>query len=104
MSLEQRQLMIKQKLIQRDGEYCQICKGTTNLTLDHIIPCAILQFLGIDRAESHKWRYHSQNFQLLCKQCNQLKRDRINWTDPRSKPLLLEYIENLNKEQMLDDE
>jgi len=48
-------------LIERDGYFCQKCKTTNNITIDHIVPIS----LGGKNTMS--------NLQFLCKSCNSKK-------------------------------
>lgn len=69
------------------GGKCQKCgKKTDYLTVDHIIPFAFLEMLGI-RHESYDDEW---NYQLLCRACNKLKGAMFDFTNPKT-------IENLKK-------
>ena len=50
-------------LASRDGLYCQICEGITNLQIDHVTPV------------SKGGTNDRTNLQLLCRDCNRKKRD-----------------------------
>lgn len=68
---------------------CEKCKrNDLGYTIDHIIPQAILKDMGI---EPHKDR-NEGNLRLLCQLCNTRKGERLDFTDKRTKPLLLEYL------------
>jgi len=81
-----------EKIIERDGAKCVRCGKNEWLTVDHIIPWGFLQQMGIERSETYR---DFDNLQLMCKRCNGLKADRFDWADPRTKPLLLKYIEQM---------
>ena len=51
------------KIVERDGEYCQFCNSINDLTLDHIIP------------KSKGGEDLLENLQLLCRSCNTKKKD-----------------------------
>jgi len=76
-------------LAKRDGRKCQRCGEVGYLTVDHIIPMAVLGLFGIERRESYKM-YSA--LQLLCRPCNAMKRDRIDWLNPKSKKILLALL------------
>jgi 5-methylcytosine-specific restriction endonuclease McrA len=68
---------------------CEKCGGRNGgLTVDHIIPNSILKDFGVD-PELH---YDERNLRLLCKCCNSLKSNHLDFSDDRTKPLLLELL------------
>lgn len=69
---------------------CEKCgrTGENHLTIDHIIPQAILKSMGI---EAHLDR-ETKNLRLLCRICNTNKGHFLDFTDKRTKPLLLMYL------------
>lgn len=76
----------------RDGAVCRRsgCGKTTGLTLDHIIPVQLItQMLGLLRAELYN---DMENLEVLCRRCNTFKSGRLDFTNPKTKPLLLKYI------------
>ncbi len=88
MNLERKIEQTKESLIAEHGKKCQMCNAKEDLTIDHIIPMHILTNFGITRKETYESTYL---LQLLCKRCNQLKTDRIDWKNPKSKKIF-EYL------------
>lgn len=83
--------LIKKNLIATIGK-CEKCQTNTfPLTLDHIIPRSILADFGINPTTYTDER----NFRLLCQLCNSLKSHHLDFTDPRTKILLEEFLQNL---------
>lgn len=79
---------LRQKLISKIG-HCQKCGLVSRkLTLDHIVPADFLRSMGINP------NYHrdERNFALMCDLCNSKKSHFFDFTNPKTKPLLLEYI------------
>ena|SRR3990167_3076594 len=74
-----------------NSKICEKCGRKENLTLDHIIPKQIVIMFGIDLT-LHLWR---KNFQTLCKICNLFKMGKLDFSNPKTKPLLLELINAL---------
>src|SRR5690348_16550010 len=64
---------------------CEKCGRPTNLTLDHIIPVHILADFGFDFLEM----YDEENLRLLCKPCNNMKSNHLDFSTPKTKHLLL---------------
>lgn len=52
---------VKRQLVQRDGNFCQMCKITKNLTVDHIKPLHLFKGKEGDVIT---------NKQLLCEKCH----------------------------------
>lgn len=68
---------------ERDGETCQECGATEDLTVDHIIP--VSTFTTADLAAGRQ--YDLDNLRVLCRSCNGRKQDRLRpratWFNPR---------------------
>lgn len=79
------------EVVARDGEKCRRCGKTEHLTLDHIIPVSLLrQLIGQDNESKYE---DLENLEILCRRCNLFKANQVDMTNPKSKPLLLKYIE-----------
>ena len=81
---------ILKDLIESQGK-CVKCDRIENLTLDHIIPQAILTTFGVDIERE----VIEGNYQLLCKLCNTFKASRLDFANPKTKKLLLELLEKI---------
>lgn len=82
-------LLALQKQAQ-DGGKCAKCERQTEyLTVDHIIPFALIHDWGLqEESYDHDW-----NFQLLCRACNRLKANKFDFTDPRTITNLDRYVQ-----------
>jgi len=79
------------EVAERDGRVCRRCARTDSLTLDHIIPVSLLrQLVGQDNESKYE---DLENLEILCRRCNLFKANQVDMTNPKSKPLLLKYIE-----------
>lgn len=76
--------------IERLGK-CEKCGRINGLTLDHIIPRELLLQMGIDEDRA----YMPENYQLYCKICNTFKGRQLDFANPKTKILLLKYLDNL---------
>lgn len=91
LTINQR-ILLEQKWIQEKRAthtMCEKCKVKLADTLDHVIARNLLKCFGID-PERH---YDEDNFAALCKICNLTKSNMLDFTNPKTKPLLLKYIE-----------
>ncbi len=70
---------------------CLKCNSKNELTVDHIVPEAILNLMGLFPKQS----YIPQNYQVLCKRCNYYKANRLDFSNPKTKPLLKEFIDSV---------
>lgn len=82
----------KKEFIRKIGK-CERCERTelSLLTVDHIIPVEILLLMGVERTET----YDEENFAVLCRICNAIKSNRMDFGDKRTKPLLLKYLNRI---------
>lgn len=70
---------------------CRKCDRTENLTLDHIIPVAILECFGIDTERE----IFKENYQLLCRLCNRFKANRLDFSLKETKVILTKLLEKI---------
>jgi 5-methylcytosine-specific restriction endonuclease McrA len=78
-----------QKMLREGTGTCQKCGNMMPLTVDHIIPVALLQQLGLEDAIQDD----VDNFSFLCQPCNRFKGGRIELANPRTIPLLKKYVD-----------
>lgn len=74
---------------QRGEAICEKCQRTDHITVDHIIPLSIIEMLGIDKEEHYN---DEANFQYLCRWCNIMKANRLDHLNPKTIPLLEQYV------------
>lgn len=68
---------------------CEKCgRSDFELTIDHIVPVSFLRDFGVAEEDDRDER----NLRLLCKPCNSMKSNRFDFTDERTKPLLMHYL------------
>lgn len=70
---------------------CLRCGRTDKQTLDHLVPRSILEQFGIE------WDKEllEDNYQILCRACNNLKSNHLDFSNPKTKEILLKLIGNL---------
>lgn len=73
--------------IYTSGGQCSRCPSVKNITVDHIIPRHLLLILGF--TDAHK---DYENLQLLCMDCNKRKGNQLDYTNPKTIPLLKHYM------------
>lgn len=66
-------------------------EANMTLTLDHIIPEQLLAKMGID-VERY---WDEDNIQVLCRICNGQKGNQLDFTHPKTKELLLRYLNKI---------
>jgi len=69
------------------GGQCAKCESTLNITVDHIIPQNFLTMLGFPDAYKEL-----DNLQYLCEKHNIEKGNILDYTNPRTLPLLKMYV------------
>lgn len=78
------------KLIKERGDICSVCKTSyvkKKLTLDHIISKEILLEMKLGEFFDDE-----DNLDLLCFECNGRKGSRLDFSNPKTVPLLEKYI------------
>ena len=83
-------LQKKKNNLKKHGGHCAYarCGSPYNLTIDHIIPKALLTMLGFP--EAHKT--DDDNLQILCKKHNLAKGNQLDYTHPKTLELLKKYV------------
>ncbi|MFA5937491.1 MAG: HNH endonuclease [Candidatus Paceibacterota bacterium] len=81
-----------EELINRDGKKCRRCGREEYLTIDHVVPVSFIRDMGIPEYETYA---DKENLELLCKICNGFKANRFDWSNPRTKAVLLRLLENV---------
>lgn len=72
----------------KDIGKCERCGNKKNLTYDHIIPCKILKMFNIDPLRE----FWEENSQCYCHACNTMKADNLDFSNPKTKELLLTLL------------
>jgi 5-methylcytosine-specific restriction endonuclease McrA len=67
---------------------CEKCPRETLLTIDHIIPIFIIKDMGFDFEQF----FDVENLRLLCRPCNALKSNHLDFSTPRTKYLMRKYL------------
>lgn len=76
-------------------EKCAKCGEMRHLNVDHIVPCHILEQFGLDKIET---LYNmEENFEILCRYCNQMKAARIDVKNPKTYQVLEKIINQTKK-------
>lgn len=73
------------------GAYCRKCNKKDGLTLEHIVPKDILKTFGIDTDRE----IVEGNYSVTCKVCNSFKGNRLDFSIPATKEILLELIQKI---------
>ncbi len=81
---------IFRKLVEFHGK-CERCQRTERLSLDHVIPKDVLRSLGVDPERE----LIEGNYMLLCKICNSFKSNKLDFSIPATKIILLDLISKL---------
>lgn len=82
-------------------KYCKVCKrNVEKLTRDHIIPKSIVfklhQMLEMKTHYGpHGWN-NTNNYRMICKQCNENKADKLDWTEPWTREFMQHAIDRIN--------
>lgn len=82
---------LKRLWLENNAKQCEKCPRNEKLTLDHIIPVKIIKEFGIDEEKM----FMPENYRVLCGVCNHYKADRLDFSDKRTKELLVKYLEKI---------
>lgn len=74
-----------------EAPMCAKCPRTDRLTLDHIVPVSYLADFGFDVLRE----IIPDNYQILCQPCNLFKMDRLDFSNPKTKEILIRILEKL---------
>jgi 5-methylcytosine-specific restriction endonuclease McrA len=78
---------------QKDAKNHQCSCGRQAETVDHIIP---VQMLRLFLQEDAIWDDES-NWQYMCRTCNQIKANQLDYRNPKTVPLLGKYLRDLER-------
>ena len=80
-----------QKKAKLGGE-CATCKNIVDkLTVDHIIPVAIVRNIDLTGEAIYE---DEENFELVCLPCNSIKSHNLDRKNPKTKQLLEKYLKD----------
>lgn len=83
--------LIKEIRSEEHNHKCARCGTNKNLTIDHIIPKAILLAFNLFEEVFDD----DENFQILCRACNAWKANRLDIMNKKTKPLLEKYVKRI---------
>ncbi len=72
------------------GQKCKCGRGDM-LTVDHIIPKMLLRDFGVD--VEREWM--PENLELMCRPCNALKSGHLDFSNPKTKEMLVQLLSKL---------
>lgn len=81
-----------ENLIARDGAKCRRCGGEKFLSIEHIVPEFLLKQFFATLEELYT---DLDNLELLCRFCNAAKGGSLDFSNPKTKVILLKYIEKI---------
>lgn len=84
-------IAIEQRIRKESPQVCEKCGSEKNLTLDHIVPKNILMSMGIDPTTE----VVDENYQILCNMCNVFKSARLDFSNKKTKQILLKLLNNI---------
>lgn len=84
-------LVLRAAWLKEQPQKCEDCGRIEDLTVDHIVPLELLRNFGINV----ETELLEEDLKVLCRRCNQYKGHRLDFKDPRTKVLLLKYLERV---------
>lgn len=90
-SSRKRTMALEAMWLKEQNQKCDRCPETSYLTVDHIIPASLLIQIGIES----DLMFIPENYGVLCKRCNWFKANRLDFANPKTKPLLKEFVNNI---------
>lgn len=86
---KQSKLFQWQQRARTSDEPCAKCGRVGYATVDHIVPMSFIDMLGLKKETyDDEW-----NFQFLCRACNLLKANRLDFSNPKTLENLRRYID-----------
>lgn len=82
--------LIFEKLMESEQK-CGRCDRTHNLSLDHIVAERWLRMFGLDTDVD----MIEDNYQLLCRPCNNFKSDNLDFAVPKTKEILTRLLKEI---------
>lgn len=80
------------------NEKCADCGDTRLLTVEHVVPCWILERFEVIGDVLYQYKYNREdNFRILCKDCNTKKGSHIDVKNPLTYKLIREILDNAEK-------
>lgn len=73
---------------------CEKCGESKLITVDHIISGSIIQLITAEHFEQDLVYEWEDNFQFLCKYCNFLKGNRLDYRNPKTAELLKKLVDS----------
>lgn len=84
-------------LLQEREAKCERCDRTEWLTIDHIVPIALLKSFGLSIEEM----YEKELLTILCRPCNSLKGCNLDMADYRTVIILKKLLQRFEKDSDL---
>ena len=80
----------EKRTLSRRGGCCSVpsCSATLDLTVDHIVPRLFFKMLGMESFADTE----PENFQFLCKKHNSEKDNMLDYTNPKTLPIVRKYM------------
>lgn len=78
-----------QEVARQGGKCCKCGEYHKTLSVDHIVPIAILDMLDETGEAVFEWE---DNFQLMCPPCNKFKANRLDKTNPKTREILIKLL------------
>lgn len=86
----------KEYLVKVLGNKCSGCSEifeNEDLTVDHILPMSLLKtYFGYTEKQTYNHKKHLVNLRLMCRRCNQIKSNSIDWSNEKIIEILNFYI------------
>lgn len=91
--LSKKQLMALEGAFLQDNREkgCEKCGRKENPSVDHIVPKDILMQLGVDMERD----FIEDNLRMLCRLCNNFKSNKLDFSTPKTKEILIRLLEKI---------
>lgn len=86
-------------------KYCKCCgRNFETLTRDHIVPKSLVGRMYFAFGLSKKYSTFSgnvENYRMICKECNQSKKNKLDWTEPYTREFMEQVMLSIQKKLLL---